>query len=64
MGRFLKAREAAEKLSICTEYLYQLHRRGELKAVKIGNRGIRFPEAEIQRWLASREDQTAMLRSA
>jgi len=55
MGRLLRASEAAQKLGITVVHLYRLRKAGEITALKIGNRGLRFSEEEIERWLESKQ---------
>lgn len=49
--KLLRTNEAAEMLGICNVYLYRLAKLGQIKAVKIGTRGVRFPESELKKWL-------------
>ena len=43
--------EAAESCSVCERTISRLISRGELHAIKIGNRGVRVAVAELQRWI-------------
>ncbi len=54
MSRLLKIPEAAAELSIGRSRLYELLQAGEIKAVKIGSRGVRVPSSEIDRFIAER----------
>ncbi len=48
----LTVREACEALSIGRTKLNELLRSNRLKGVKIGERGIRVPSSEIERFVA------------
>jgi len=54
MSRLLRIPEAAAELSIGRSRLYELIAAGELRAVKIGSRGVRVPAAELDRFVADR----------
>ena len=54
MSRLLKIPEAAAELSIGRSRLYELLAAGELRAVKIGERGVRVPDSEIDRFIRDR----------
>jgi excisionase family DNA binding protein len=47
--------EAAEALSVHERTLSRLIRRGEIRAVRIGPRGVRVSVAELQRWIESQQ---------
>lgn len=47
----LTPREAAEALSVCEKTLFNLTRRGELPAVKIG-RAVRYAVDDLQAFIA------------
>jgi excisionase family DNA binding protein len=49
--RWLKVPEAAEELRIPVTRCYELIQRGELPAVRIGERSIRVNRAELERFL-------------
>ena len=51
MSRLLKIPEAAAELSIGRSRLYELLQAGEIKAVKIGSRGVRVPASELDRFV-------------
>lgn len=60
MSRLLRIPEAAAELSIGRSRLYELIAAGELRAVKIGSRGVRIPDAELDRFVRERmADQAA-----
>ena len=46
--------QAAADLAIGRTRLYELLASGEIRAVKIGSRGIRIPASEIDRFVAKR----------
>ncbi|MFN0118178.1 MAG: helix-turn-helix domain-containing protein [Elusimicrobiota bacterium] len=48
--RLLKADEAAQYLNYHYETLYELARRGEIPAVKVG-RSVRFDRLELDKWV-------------
>lgn len=54
MSRLLKIPEAAAELAIGRSQLYELISAGEIRAVKIGSRGVRIPAAELDRFVAER----------
>lgn len=57
MSRLLRIPEAAAELSIGRSRLYELIQAGELRAVKIGSRGVRIPDVELDRFVAERLEQ-------
>ncbi|MGI8657235.1 MAG: helix-turn-helix transcriptional regulator [Candidatus Limnocylindria bacterium] len=54
MSRLLKIPEAAAELSIGRSHLYELIAGGHVKAVRIGERGVRIPASELDRFVAER----------
>lgn len=54
MSRLLKIADAAAELSIGRSRLYELIAAGELRTVKIGERGVRIPAEEIDRFVRER----------
>jgi excisionase family DNA binding protein len=48
---WLKVVEAAEQLQIPLTRCYTLIQRGELPAVRVGERSIRVPQRELERYL-------------
>lgn len=58
MSRLLRIPEAAAELSIGRSRLYELIQAGELRAVKIGSRGVRIPDAELDRFVAERMSES------
>lgn len=54
MSRLLRIPEAAAELSIGRSRLYELIAAGEVRAVKIGSRGVRVPASELDRFVADR----------
>jgi excisionase family DNA binding protein len=48
----LTLEETAQSLSVCQRTVTRLIARGELTALKIGNRGLRIPTDEIRAWIA------------
>ena len=54
MSRLLKIPEAAAELSIGRSRLYELLSAGDIKAVRIGSRGVRVPQSELDRFVTER----------
>ena len=50
-GHLLTARAVAEQLDVSVETVLRWARRGELPAVYLSSRAIRFREEELERWL-------------
>jgi excisionase family DNA binding protein len=48
---YLRPREVAERLGVCTATVYTLIERGELPAVRVGS-ALRIPVDALARWLA------------
>jgi len=46
--KLLKASEVSRSLGITDDYLYRLARNGEIGTIRIGKRGVRFPESEVR----------------
>ena len=61
-GRLLAAEEVAELLAVNTGFVYALVRRGELPAVRLGERYVRFREQTLERWI--REQETSRPRGS
>lgn len=58
--RFLRLGEIAEILNVSDSQVYQLVRRNELKAIKIGQRGQwRVERSALEEYIQSRYDDTA-----
>jgi excisionase family DNA binding protein len=53
-GRLLTARELAEMLAVSPETILRWTRRGELRAIRLPGRAIRYREAEVEEWLEQR----------
>jgi len=49
--KLLKVRDACELLACGRTRLHELVKAGRLRAVKIGARGVRIPDAEIERFI-------------
>ena len=49
MDRLFTIRTAADMLAVSDEHLRRLHKKGHLKMIRVGTRGIRVPESEIDR---------------
>jgi excisionase family DNA binding protein len=58
MSRLWKIPEAAAELRIGKTRMYELIAAGELRAVKIGQRGVRVPDSELDRFVADRLAQS------
>ena len=54
-SRLLVAEDVAELLGVSPAFVYALVRRGELPAVRVGDRYVRFRSEAIQAWVAERE---------
>lgn len=54
MSRLLRIPDAAAELSIGRSRLYELLAAGDIKAVRIGARGVRVPQSELDRFVAER----------
>jgi excisionase family DNA binding protein len=48
-------KEAADRLNISTDTLRRIIRRGELATVRVGLRGVRIEEAELERYIRERK---------
>jgi excisionase family DNA binding protein len=59
VGKLLSAREVALKCNIPEVTIYYWARTGEIPHIRLGKRLVRFPEEEINRWLADRARQSA-----
>ena len=57
-GRLLTAREVADRLGVSAETVLRWARRHEMPSVHLSNRAIRFPEGDIDAWIASRTTPT------
>lgn len=53
----LTVRETCEQLRISRTTLYELCRSGQLRSLRIGQRGIRFAKAELERFIAQASSQ-------
>jgi excisionase family DNA binding protein len=53
-GQLLTAREVAGRLSVSSETVLRWTRRGELPAIYLSNRAVRFREDELDAWLSAR----------
>jgi excisionase family DNA binding protein len=51
MNQWLKVPEVAELLQLPRTRAYELIQRGELPAVRVGERSIRVPRGELERFL-------------
>lgn len=56
MSEFLRAQDVAVALGVTAGRIYQMAQNGEIPAVRVGSkkRGLRFPRAEWERWLAEK----------
>lgn len=53
--RLLPRREVEQRTGLSRASIYRLMRRGELpEPIKVGPRAVRWPESEIDSWLAGR----------
>lgn len=53
-GRLLTAREVAGQLGLSVETVLRWARQGRIPAVYLSNRAIRFQEADVDAFIASR----------
>lgn len=44
-------REVCDSLSISRTLLYELCKSGRLRSLRVGTRGVRIPEAEVERFI-------------
>jgi excisionase family DNA binding protein len=59
--RLLNAREVADLFGVSTETILRWTRNGDLPAVRLSNRAIRYRDHEIEAWLESRSAGTVDL---
>jgi excisionase family DNA binding protein len=52
--KLLTIKEVCSRLSISRSMLYELIRSNKIRTVRIGKRGIRLPESEIERFIEER----------
>lgn len=57
-GRLLTTRELAEQLGVSAETVLRWVKRGQLPGIRLPSGALRFPEATIEQWLASRAAPT------
>jgi len=57
MDRLYRVKEASALLAIGHTKTYELIGAGELRTVRIGERGVRIPESEIARFVRDRVAQ-------
>jgi excisionase family DNA binding protein len=53
-ARLLTAHVVAERLGLSTETVLRWARAGDLPAIHLSNRAIRFPEDQLEAWLQER----------
>ena len=51
--------EAADTLSVCERTVTRLIQRGELRAIKVGPRGVRVAVSDLQSWIAKQANGVA-----
>ena len=54
--KLLTIKEVCSRLSISRSMLYELIRSNKIRTIRIGKRGIRLPESEIERFIDERLD--------
>ena len=59
MTKLLKARDAADLLSLCEHQVRILAARGEIPSVRLGKRALRFDPDTFSAWLRDRQHRTA-----
>ena len=52
--QLLTIRQACEEMQVGRTMLYGLCKAGAIRSVKIGNRGVRIPVVEIERYIRER----------
>jgi excisionase family DNA binding protein len=55
----LTCREAAEAMRVSTRTLFSLTRRGEIRSIRIGCRGVRYSPADLQEWIDRQRGEPA-----
>ena len=58
LGELLNAKKVADLLGIRPWTVYQLVKRGQLPAIKIGGRIMRFRLKSIENWMTAREAES------
>lgn len=58
----LTVAEAADALRISVRLLWTLTQSGEIRSVRIGQRGVRYAPAELQRWIDRQCEISSELR--
>jgi excisionase family DNA binding protein len=61
--RLLTAKEAARKLNIQPQRVWELTRRKQIPAVKIGERQYRYSERALENWIEGGGNQVSEVRS-
>jgi excisionase family DNA binding protein len=62
MERLLRIREVASITGEDNMTIYRRIRGGELKAIRVGQRGVRVAESELRRWLRICDQTQAHLK--
>jgi excisionase family DNA binding protein len=60
--RLLAAEDVAELLGVPRTFVYALARRGDLPAVRVGERYVRFRMEALEQWIAGQETSGRRLR--
>jgi len=51
MKLLLSARDAAKALAVCERTLFNLTKAGEIPAVKVNKRGVRYDPNDLRAWI-------------
>jgi excisionase family DNA binding protein len=62
-GALLTAEDVAQILRVPRVFVYELARRGELPAVRVGDRYVRFRDGGLRRWIEECETEPAAPRA-
>ncbi len=52
MGRLLRAEEAAQRCDVAVSTIYAWAAASFIPHIRFGEKAVRFPEDELERWLA------------
>ncbi len=55
----LSVREAAQALAVSERTLWQMTKDGVIGSIKVGTRSVRYPVAELERWIEEQMEKSA-----
>ena len=55
----LSVREAAQALAVSERTLWQMTKDGVIVSIKVGTRSVRYPVAELERWIEEQMEKSA-----